>query len=151
MRKYRQLHLWIGLICSVFILMESVTGLFLAEPWMIGGETRTGGRPAAAPAAVSAAAAGNTGTAAAEGTGGGQSTPPAFQRGGEQGYSSLMGIMHQLHEGRVGSTNLRWLVDVTAVAMIILTVTGIALSIQTLRAQSRSRKRRQGGHGPEVV
>ncbi|MCZ8523426.1 PepSY-associated TM helix domain-containing protein [Paenibacillus mucilaginosus] len=155
MRKYRQLHLWIGLICSVFILIESVTGLVLAEPWLIGGESRSGGRPpqaaaAAAPAGASPAVAAVTAAAPAEGAGTGRGTQPAQQRGAEQG-SSLMGIMHQLHEGRIGSTDLRWLVDVTAVAMIILTATGIMLSVQTLRAQSRSRKRRQGGQGPEAA
>ncbi|UUZ85896.1 hypothetical protein LJK88_22030 [Paenibacillus sp. P26] len=37
---------------------------------------------------------------------------------------------------------MKWLADLTAIAMIILTSTGIALSIQTLRAQSMSRKKR---------
>ncbi|CAG7638954.1 PepSY domain-containing protein [Paenibacillus allorhizosphaerae] len=36
MRKFRQLHLWIGLLTSILILVESVTGLLLSEPWLMG-------------------------------------------------------------------------------------------------------------------
>ncbi|WP_375295503.1 hypothetical protein [Paenibacillus doosanensis] len=36
MRKYRQLHLWIGLLTSVLILIEAVTGLLLSEPALMG-------------------------------------------------------------------------------------------------------------------
>ncbi|STO36655.1 Uncharacterised protein [[Flavobacterium] thermophilum] len=36
MRKMRNLHLWIGLISSIFLLVEAVTGLLLSEPWLIG-------------------------------------------------------------------------------------------------------------------
>jgi hypothetical protein len=63
---------------------------------------------------------------------------------GQQG-SSFVGFIHGLHEGRIGSTNVKWLADVAAVGLMILTLTGISLSIQTLRAQNRSRKRRNAG------
>ncbi|OOE06388.1 hypothetical protein BO219_00970 [Anoxybacillus kestanbolensis] len=36
MKKTRNLHLWIGLICSVFLLLEAVTGLLLTERWLMG-------------------------------------------------------------------------------------------------------------------
>ncbi|MFL6556883.1 MAG: hypothetical protein ACJ8MO_12270 [Bacillus sp. (in: firmicutes)] len=36
MKNTRKAHLWIGLICSIFILIESVTGLLMNEPWLIG-------------------------------------------------------------------------------------------------------------------
>src|SRR3954463_7086002 len=41
MKKTRQAHLWIGLICSIFILMESITGLLMNEPWLIGQSSQT--------------------------------------------------------------------------------------------------------------
>jgi hypothetical protein len=36
MKKTRTAHLWIGLISSIFIFMESLTGLIMNEPWLIG-------------------------------------------------------------------------------------------------------------------
>ncbi|MCS7461580.1 PepSY-associated TM helix domain-containing protein [Paenibacillus doosanensis] len=73
-------------------------------------------------------------------SGGGQQGKPAGGFG-QQG-NSFVGFIHGLHEGRVGSVNVKWLADVTAVGLIILTVTGISLSLQTLRAQRRSRNKR---------
>lgn len=39
-KRIRQAHLWIGLITSIFLLVEAVTGLLLAEPWLIGEQER---------------------------------------------------------------------------------------------------------------
>lgn len=35
-RFMRSLHLWLGLILTVFLLVEAVTGLILSEPTIIG-------------------------------------------------------------------------------------------------------------------
>lgn len=148
MKKYRQLHLWIGLLCSVLILVESVTGLLLSEPWLMGGEERTEKR---VPFQVSSNRA--SGSAVPDGSSLPTASPAErsqeegfqFQEGkggAPQGMNSLMGFIHGLHEGRIGSTNVKWVADLAAIAMIILTVTGIALSVQTLRAQSIRRKKR---------
>ena len=40
MRKVRRAHLWIGLIASVFIFIEALTGLLMTEPWLIGQSER---------------------------------------------------------------------------------------------------------------
>jgi hypothetical protein len=40
MKRIRQAHLWIGLITSIFLLVEAVTGLLLAEPWLTGQQER---------------------------------------------------------------------------------------------------------------
>ncbi len=149
MKKYRQLHLWIGLLCSVLILVESVTGLLLSEPWLMGGEERTEKRVPFQVTSMNGA----SGSAVPDGSSLSTASPAErsqeegfqFQKekgGAPQGMNSLMGIIHGLHEGRIGSTNVKWLADLAAIAMIILTVTGIALSVQTLRAQSIRRKKR---------
>src|SRR3954454_19497858 len=44
MKNTRKAHLWIGLICSIFILIESVTGLLMNEPWLIGQTQMEGNR-----------------------------------------------------------------------------------------------------------
>ncbi|MFC0296875.1 PepSY-associated TM helix domain-containing protein [Geobacillus jurassicus] len=127
MRKMRNLHLWIGLISSIFLLVEAVTGLLLSEPWLIG-QTERGEMHRAVQEGMSSF-----------GTGAGASTAPMAPRA-EGGGSSLMMFVRQLHEGRLGSLDIRWAVDVAAVAMIVLTATGIFLPIRTLAA---GRKRKQ--------
>jgi hypothetical protein len=150
MKKRRQLHLWIGLLTSFFILIEAVTGLLLSEPWLIGinkSEMRAG--------MEHRAASGNQNTEQGTVPQGKDNTPPQETNQNESpqiskpkalsseegnGNFSLMGFIKGLHEGRVGSANAKILVDITAIGLIILTVTGISLSIQILKAQSRRKK-----------
>ncbi|WP_248928292.1 PepSY-associated TM helix domain-containing protein [Paenibacillus hamazuiensis] len=175
MKKNRQLHLWIGFICSVFILVESVTGLILSEPWLVGAGKGEGGgmRPQmavqsqAAPGGAALSANGSSGQTQGQAEGQAQSSqfaagspsaaaegsaaPAARQNGegagvGAKAVSSLYGMIKGLHEGRVGGTNVKILADLTAIGLIFLTVSGIVLSIQTLRAQAKSRKRRKADH-----
>jgi len=74
------------------------------------------------------------------GTGANRNFTGGFRREGmEQG--SFMGIIRGLHEGRVGNMNIKWLIDIVAVAMIILTGTGIYLSIKVLGAEAKRKKR----------
>ncbi|MGZ0084376.1 PepSY-associated TM helix domain-containing protein [Caldibacillus thermoamylovorans] len=129
MRKMRNLHLWIGLISSVFLLVEAVTGLLLSEPWLIG-QTERGEMHRAVQEGMSSFGAGS-----------GASTTPMAPRA-EGGGSSLMMFVRQLHEGRLGSLDIRWAVDLAAVAMIVLTATGICLSIRTLAAGRRRKQKR---------
>ncbi|EPR29136.1 PepSY-associated TM helix domain-containing protein [Geobacillus zalihae] len=141
MRKMRNLHLWIGLISSIFLLVEAVTGLLLSEPWLIG-QAERGEMHRAAQERMNAFGAGQT-------SGTGASTAPMTPRA-EEGGSSLMMFVRQLHEGRIGSLDIRWAVDVAAVAMIILTATGIFLSIRTLAA-GRRRKQKRMTPAPETT
>ncbi|MCM3727268.1 PepSY domain-containing protein [Neobacillus cucumis] len=165
MKKTRQAHLWIGLICSIFILMESITGLLMNEPWLIGqsqtegganfkqgmmipqqsttanNTSQTTGQTAQSGTATQSNGTTNNQTAAnTQGTTNGQ-VPAMGGRGGEGSQSSsLMSIVRGLHEGRIGTADITWLIDLTAIAMIFLTGSGIFLSMKVLAA-GRKRKR----------
>ncbi|WP_026564074.1 PepSY-associated TM helix domain-containing protein [Bacillus sp. UNC41MFS5] len=184
MKKTRKAHLWIGLICSIFILIESVTGLLMNEPWLIGQTQMEGNRGNFQPGQFnpgtmqqgattdSNQAAGQTQGQAASGvqpqtqTNGqtqGQSganangqtgsnatsqfpgRPGTSGPGGEGGTGSVTSIIRGLHEGKIGTTNVKWLVDLVALAMIFLTGSGIYLSLKVLRADMMRKKRKEDG------
>lgn len=164
MKKTRNLHLWIGLICSIFILLQSVTGfLLLNERWFAGdreGREFPGQaiaqmqQPPADGAANGAAPDGAAvnGSAPDNEAPGSSASNGQFRRdfqgrfpggpGGERDEGGLSFIKN-LHKGRIGDTDISLLLNLTAVGMIVLTATGIVLSIRTLRAQSASRRKRQ--------
>ena len=48
--------------------------------------------------------------------------------------NNLMGFIKALHSGKVGNTDLSVFLDIVASALIILTTTGIILSIKRLKA-----------------
>lgn len=146
MKLSRTLHLWIGLITSVFILIESVTGFLMLEPQLIGGQSK---------AKMEMAHAGNKSGAR---YGDRQSSPdqaltqqagrsgPSLE-GGDKGESSLQRFIKELHTGRVGSVDLTLVMEITAIGMIVLTLTGIVLSIRVLKAQRRSRLKKRAALG----
>jgi hypothetical protein len=156
MRKTRQLHLWIGLICSVFIFIEAVTGLFLLEPQLLGGSAKQG--QGAFPQGMQQQQTTNSGAASSDtttkpigdantaspGASANAGSPPS--RGnfgpGKQGGGGANNFILNLHEGRIGSADISWVMDIAAIGMIFLTVTGIVLSTKTLAAQ-RVRKKKQ--------
>lgn len=176
MKKTRKAHLWIGLICSIFILMESITGLLMNEPWLIGQSSQTEQRgnfqPGMMPgqqqgtAANSNQSAGQTQasnqtqstsgtTSKTNGTTNNQTSGSTQSNsngqfpspGGQNGFGtkgsqsgSFMSTIKGLHEGRIGTTNIKWLIDLTAIAMIFLTGSGIYLSLKVIGAD-RKRKR----------
>lgn len=183
MKKMRKAHLWIGLIASVLIFMESLTGLLMNEPWLIGqtqmgergnfqpGQFRQGGNGGTDQTAgqnqgqfnrqmqgqAGSATQGQTdgqsgnqmqgqnGNGQFQGPNGGFGTNGNFTRGfrGEgASQTSAMGIIRGLHEGRIGNTDVKWLIDLTAIAMMFLTGSGIYLSFKVLGAE-RKRKKRQ--------
>ncbi|SFI61569.1 PepSY-associated TM helix domain-containing protein [Thermoflavimicrobium dichotomicum] len=149
MKKMRQAHLWIGLVTSAFLLMEAVTGLLLTEPWLMGQQPKS--RP------MSMQEQGQPSEGKAE-----QTQPPTgnlkqgeksidtdskqkefgsmkgFPKG--EGENSLMGIVKGLHEGRLGDMDIKWIIDIAAISMIFLTLSGVYLSVKLLRAQRKSRK-----------
>lgn len=172
--KNRQLHLWIGLLTSILVLVESVTGLLLAEPWLMGETSRPQmeqgmqfqrGRSdfpdAATNNATNEATNEETNNATDNATDNETGNPrdnaafsqsgdqrPSFDRvgpgrnfpGGE-GRNGLMGFVRNLHAGRIGTTDVSFVASITAVALIILTITGIVLSLRVLVAQSKSKQK----------
>lgn len=159
MKKVRRAHLWIGLIASVLIFMESLTGLLMNEPWLMGQAQVEGGRGNFQPGQFNGGKfrqnAGQEngqmqGQNGSNENGQFQGTPgfgrngnfPEGFRGERMGQGSLMSTIRGLHEGRIGNTDVKWLIDLTAIAMMFLTGSGIYLSIQILRAD-RKRKKHQ--------
>ncbi|WP_416333989.1 PepSY-associated TM helix domain-containing protein [Anaerospora hongkongensis] len=104
----RKLHQWVGLILAVFLLIEAITGLILAEPWLVG-QSRIN-----PPHSIEGA------------------SNMAQRSDGMSRSSSPLGIAKQLHEGKLNGLNFKWLIDLTAIGIILLTVTGIHLSISLL-------------------
>ena len=131
MIKNRQLHLWVGLLASILILIEAVTGLIMSEPWLIGA-----GKPSKQHVETSRPSTGEWENEthfdgeASQGT--------DFKNTGNA--NSLMGFVRGLHTGRIGNTDISFFLDIIAVCLIILTTTGIILSSQVLRAQSIRKK-----------
>ncbi|WHY80111.1 ABC transporter permease [Neobacillus sp. WH10] len=163
MKKMRRAHLWIGLIASILIFMESITGLLINEPWLIGQSQVEGGRGNFQPGQFNQGQfyqrQGGQGITSDSGQTQGQTGsnengqfqgPPGFgrnnnfaggPRGDGMGQGTLLSTIRGLHEGRIGNTNVKWLIDLTALAMMFLTGSGIYLSIKVLRAESKSKKR----------
>jgi hypothetical protein len=141
MKKFRQLHLWIGLISSVFILIQAVTGLLLSEPWLIGGPSREEmkGMPMEGQANTVNSASIRENRVDRNSMPAGNNAKPF--PGPERNGSDLAGLIRSLHEGKWGGANLKIFVDITAVSLIILTVTGIVLSVRELRALRKRRKK----------
>lgn len=109
----RKLHQWVGLILAVFLLIEAITGLILAEPWLVG-QSRIN-----PPHSIEGA------------------SNMAQRSDGMSRSSSPLGIAKQLHEGKLNGLNFKWLIDLTAIGIILLTVTGIHLSISLLLIRNK--------------
>jgi hypothetical protein len=150
MKKMRQAHLWIGLITSVFLLVEAITGLLLAEPWLIGQQPKgepmlmqgVGQRAGMAQQEQSSAGNFEQGESSSSRDLEQRSFGPREGFKGERGGNSLAGIIRGLHEGRLGNVDIRWAIDIAAISMIFLTLSGIYLSVKLLRAQRKGRKKR---------
>ncbi|THD14895.1 hypothetical protein CI793_14065 [Anoxybacillus ayderensis] len=166
MKKTRHLHLWIGLICSVFLLLEAVTGLLLTERWLMGmsghshdshehahgdghGHAKLNMIDAVKKASESGAFSmdevgvvmnhgmymvrlndkdGTLVTIAPDGT------------VVKKEVNTFASFVRAIHVGKLGIWN-RLMIDVAAIAIIILTGTGIYLSVKILRAQTKAKRR----------
>ncbi|ACV63642.1 PepSY-associated TM helix domain protein [Desulfofarcimen acetoxidans DSM 771] len=135
MIKSRQLHLWIGLITSVFILIEAVTGLIMLEPWLIGvnhNTSRTEVEMSKSGLPTTAGESDNRAHFDGKAPGGADYKNPGNS-------FSLMGLIKGLHSGRIGNTDISVFLDAVAISLIILSTTGIILSVQILSVKRRIR------------
>lgn len=162
MKKLRRAHLWIGLIASIFIFMEALTGLLMNEPWLIGQSTIESGRGNFQPGQMNRFQ-GMQGSTDTTGQAGGQTQgqngfnrnrqfqgrqrfggngnfTPGMRGGMSQG---IIGTIRNLHQGRIGNTDVKWLIDLIALAMMFLTGTGVFLSIKVLSAENKPKKLRE--------
>ncbi len=125
MKKIRNLHLWIGLFTSLFILIEAVTGLLMLEPWLMGASQPAAEQQVMHERPARGEAEGRTG--AAEGMEAGKQ----FNHAGQG--SSITAFVKNLHAGRVGGTDVSILLDIVAIGLIFMTVTGIVLTVKALK------------------
>ncbi|TEB16042.1 PepSY-associated TM helix [Pelotomaculum sp. FP] len=140
MKKCRQLHLWIGLLTSLLILIEAVTGLIMVEPWLIGSNMPSTEQWAQVDRTGAGGAAHGREAPEYKGAAEGE----AAQGGGAKNYSgqnNIMGFIKALHSGKVNNANLSILLDIAAIGLIFLTTTGIILTVRTLKAQGAAKKR----------
>lgn len=124
-RTMKKIHLWVGLLLAVFLLAEAVTGLILAEPGIIGQAKHM-------PQGDSLRQSFEQGRVSGDRSSG----PPAV-REGQSGFNALQ-FVKGLHQGRIGSWELTWLLDLAAIGLIVLTVTGAYMSIKVLKAGGRN-------------
>ncbi|WEG10911.1 PepSY-associated TM helix domain-containing protein [Pullulanibacillus sp. KACC 23026] len=183
MRKLKRLHLWVGLICSIIILFESVTGLMLEEPQWFGGTkqaqlnpqnfnrgnfpsfNQNGGNSSGNTSgsfndgttngSSSNSSPNSDGNTAGNNSNGGYSGGGNFQggnfgnRSGNSNFSMARGgfrtfesIVEQLHKGTINGVDVHWIMDIIAIALIFLSLSGIYMSIRILVAESKTRKRK---------
>jgi hypothetical protein len=138
MRKFRQLHLWIGLLTSFLILIEAVTGLFMTEPWLLGMNRTPAEQQVQLEKIITGEPSGKEAGEYEKPVEGKASGSRDSKDAGRQ--NNLMGFVKGLHSGRVGNTNLSLFLDIVAFALIILTTTGIVLTVKTLKTQSIAKK-----------
>lgn len=166
-RKMHNLHLWIGLITSIIILMEAVTGLMLEHPSLMGIQSKapiiernsqfTSSEDQSITASDQGLKTANQSTSTATQSTTSQNsvasmTPSSGLQGEKQfettalrsegsrkqeAGNSLMGLIKGLHEGKLGDLNIKWVIDLAAISMIVLTISGMYLSIRILRGQKK--------------
>jgi hypothetical protein len=118
----RKIHLWVGLVLAAVVLVEALTGLILAEPWLVGHDSA---RPQQQSAGLQNHAPLKATASGIEGT------KPAAD-----GFN-IVGFAKGLHRGKVYGFDLKWLIDLTAVGLIVLVVTGVLIAKPMLLARNR--------------
>ncbi|GAC90277.1 hypothetical protein KN10_0713 [Anoxybacillus flavithermus NBRC 109594] len=167
MKKTRNLHLWIGLICSVFLLLEAVTGLLLTERWLMGmgghshgshEHAHGGGHGHAQLNMIDAVKkASESGAFSMDEVGvvmnHGMYMVRLNDKDGtlvtiapdgtvvKKEVNKFASFVRAIHVGKLGLWN-RLIIDAAAISIIILTGTGIYLSVKILRAQAKAKQRK---------
>jgi hypothetical protein len=171
LRRLRKMHLWVGLITSIIILFESVTGLILEEPQWFGGQAEMslnqtnfngGNIPSFNQGNSNSSQSSSNGTSTTQSTNGnvqsngnnqtqngfggrmnrGQFNGNPNLRGARGGFRSLNNFVQQLHRGNINGVDVHWLMDLAALAMIFLSLSGIYMSIRILSAGRKRHSKR---------
>lgn len=138
MKRMRKLHFWIGLIASVFIFIQSATGIYMYfNEKGHGGEAanfreRGFGRNGAI-------GNGQNGQGMQAGNSdfnqrGAATNGQFFQDRNNGGLNSLSKLVKELHTGVIGL--------IGAIVMLILTGTGLCISFVMLRAKWRAKRQK---------
>lgn len=138
MRKIKKIHFWIGVITSIFLLIESVSGIYMY--FQEKGEKHT--------IATSFSQPGSGGSQSGTSVSGARSSsqPPSFnqsgngfsanrgnfQKGGERGGSFFTRAARNLHSGIVGL--------IAGFGLLILTASGLTMSAIIWKANLKKRK-----------
>ncbi|GIP27496.1 hypothetical protein J23TS9_26260 [Paenibacillus sp. J23TS9] len=155
MKKVRKIHYWIGIIATVFLLIESATGMimYFEEGGKRSGIERSGGMNTfrnfngsggieqGTSNATSPSAGTDSGTSSGQAKGSmGTSYQGGFAASGRSGEfqrpgdSGSLGIsVRSLHQGVIGL--------ISGLAMFILTGTGVAMSLMIWRSNRKKKNR----------
>ncbi len=146
LKTIRKLHLWTGVIVAVFLLLQSITGLILANShWSGQGPPRAG-----FDASLGLNESTQVGTPGWEG--------PGLQRGraGSGGpYAGgrdlgTLAVIRALHEGRAGNYDFSLLLDVVAIGFILVTITGLILAYKVLKRPKEKARLKNGDARHEI-
>nr|WP_092069063.1 PepSY-associated TM helix domain-containing protein [Dendrosporobacter quercicolus]NSL47328.1 PepSY domain-containing protein [Dendrosporobacter quercicolus DSM 1736]SDL85439.1 PepSY-associated TM region [Dendrosporobacter quercicolus] len=130
LQTVRTVHLWLGLIISLFLLTEAFTGLILSRPALIGAGKATHSQHSQLLTGEVKSPAGLNQNLTEE-----EARTAAEQAKLVSGDVSSLVFLKQLHQGIIYNNTFRWLVELVAVSIIILTLTGIYLSVPFLKVQ----------------
>jgi len=156
-RRMEKIHLWVGLITSIIILLESVTGLMLEEPEWFGGNSQTerhfnpeNFRGNFNPGNMDSGQGHTSGETNNGQVNNGQANNNQagfrnrlygqFPRRDIGGMGSLRQIVEQLHRGVINGVDVHWIMDVVAIGLIFLSTSGIYMSIRILTAQKKQKE-----------
>ncbi|WP_169717822.1 hypothetical protein SPSIL_001980 [Sporomusa silvacetica DSM 10669] len=127
----RKLHLYLGLILVIVLLSEAITGLILAEPGLVGQE-----KPPMPAVRQSSKLAQEI---APESKGLTSQSQDQLQSNTKPVASGIFGITRGLHQEKIGNLDLKWIVDLAAIGLILLTLTGKYLLFPALRSRRKNR------------
>lgn len=156
MKKVRKIHYWIGIIATVFLLIESATGMimYFEEGGKRSGIERSGGmntfrnfngsgligQGTSNASSSSGGTDAGTSSGQAQGSSTGTSNQGSFAASGRSGEfqrpgdSGSLGIsVRSLHQGVIGL--------ISGLAMFILTGTGVAMSLMIWRSNRKKKNR----------
>ncbi|MGE8203832.1 PepSY-associated TM helix domain-containing protein [Heyndrickxia sp. NPDC080065] len=139
MKKIRQFHFWIGVILSIFLLIESVSGIYLYFQEQGRGERQFPSPPQSGFINQQGSSSNGSNT---ESSGTEQNGMPAFPNGQADGFdranmmkgqNSFGMTLRSLHSGVVGL--------IAGIGMLLLTASGLILSFIIARANRKRRKK----------